>query len=139
MTFLIARLATLRKHVEFLRSIRPQVHGPDALESNQALQNEVLFSLLVISQSVIDIAGELAGRRAIPFNDYRGAVRALKQVPGMPGDLVDRLDRLPGFRNVVIHEYIELDWGRVIEALDNMDTIEAFARIDAHLEEESDA
>lgn len=34
------------------------------------------------------------------------------------------LERLPGFRDVLIHEYVELDLDRVIEAMDRLDPIE---------------
>ena len=33
-------------------------------------------------------------------------------------DVVAELERIPGFRNVVIHEYVALDLDRVVDALD---------------------
>ena len=54
------------------------------LETDLSLHNDVLFSLLVVCQSVIDIAGEVAGRKGIRFQDYTGAIRALRQVEGIP-------------------------------------------------------
>jgi uncharacterized protein YutE (UPF0331/DUF86 family) len=41
---------------------------------------------------------------------------------------------LPGFRNVLVHEYVALDYGRVLEALGQLDDIETFARTVAKLE-----
>jgi uncharacterized protein YutE (UPF0331/DUF86 family) len=96
----------------------------------------VLFSLLVVCQTVIDIAGELAGRRAIRFQDYTEAVRALRQIEGMPSAVVAELERLPGFGNVLIHEYVALDFDRVLEAFGTLDVIEQFAGIVARLEAE---
>jgi predicted nucleotidyltransferase len=40
-----------------------------------------------------------------------------------------KLERLPGFRNVLIHEYVTLDLDRVIEALDELEPIEGFFEI----------
>ncbi len=134
MTFLVERLAELRRHLSHLREIRPGVRDARALQSNLTLHNDVLFSLLVVCQTVIDIAGELAGRRGIRFQDYSGAVRALQTIDEIPRDLVDQLRGLPGFRNVLIHKYVELDYERVLEALDGLDQIEEFARIVARLE-----
>lgn len=94
----------------------------------------MLFSLLVVSQAVIDIAGEPASRRGIRFQDYTEAVRALRQVDGIPPDLVEALLPLPGFRNIVIHQYVQLDYGRVMEALDALEPLERFARAVAELE-----
>jgi uncharacterized protein YutE (UPF0331/DUF86 family) len=42
---------------------------------------------------------------------------------------VRKLERLPGFRNVVIHEYVALDLDRVVEALDELSPVEAFLEV----------
>jgi uncharacterized protein YutE (UPF0331/DUF86 family) len=49
--------------------------------------------------------------------------------------LVERLAELrrhlelPGFRNVVIHEYVALDLRRVVEALDRLEPVERFIEV----------
>ena len=137
MTFLVERLADLKRHLDHLRQIRPRVTGAAQLEADLSLHNDVMFSLLVVSQAVIDVAGELAARAGIPFQDYTEAIRALRQVPGFPVELVDSLEQLPGFRNVVIHEYVSLDYSRVVAALDRLEPLEQFTRAVAGLEGES--
>lgn len=137
MTFLVERLADLRRHVDHLRALRPRVRERADLERDLSLHNDVLFSLLMVCQAVIHIAGELAGRRGIRFQDYTEAVRALHHFDQIPSDLVERLARLPGFRNVLIHEYVGLDFQRVIEALDRLDDLDEFSRIAAGLEQAS--
>jgi uncharacterized protein YutE (UPF0331/DUF86 family) len=134
-SFLVERLADLKQHVDHLRGLRPRVTSPAQLERDLSLHNDVLFSLLVACQAVIDIAGELAARRAIRFQDYTEAIRALHQLGGFPPELVEKLVRLPGFRNVVIHEYVSLDYSRVLEALEDLDTLERFQKIVAEMEE----
>jgi len=126
MTFLVERLAELRRHLDHLRTLRPRVHGPEALEQDLSLHNDVLFSLLTVCQLVIDIAGELSARRGDRFEDYTEAIRNLARDPRFPPGLVRALERLPGFRNVLIHEYVALDMARVMEALDNLGPIEDF-------------
>jgi uncharacterized protein YutE (UPF0331/DUF86 family) len=86
----------------------------------------VLFSLLTVCQLVIDIAGELSARRGDRFEDYTGAVRNLSRDPRFAAEVVRELERLPGFRNVLIREYVALDLDRVIEALDRLDPVERF-------------
>ena len=134
MTFLVERLAELTRHLRHLRDIRPRVASATQMETDLSLHNDVLFSLLVVTQTVIDIAGELAARQGVRFQDYTEAIRALRQVPGFPPDLVEPLVRLPGFRNVVIHEYADVDFSRVLNALDDLEPIERFARAVAVLE-----
>jgi uncharacterized protein YutE (UPF0331/DUF86 family) len=129
MTWLVERLAEMRRHLDHLRELRPGVSGPGDLERDLSLHNDVLYSLLTVCQLVIDIAGELAASRGDRFEDYRGAVRCLSRDDRFPDELVRELEVLPGFRNVLIHEYVALDMARVIEALDNLEPLERFASI----------
>jgi uncharacterized protein YutE (UPF0331/DUF86 family) len=126
MTFLVERLAELRKHVDHLHEVRPRVTGREALERDLSLHNDVLFSLLMISQLVVDIAGELSARRGLRFETYTEAIRNLAKDQRFPADTVDALERLPGFRNVLVHEYVSLDMDRVIEALENLEPVQTF-------------
>ena len=129
MSYLIERLVELRRHLDHLRELRPRVTGRESLERDLSLHNDVLFSLLTVCQLVIDIAGELSARRGDRFEDYTQAVRNLGRDPRFAGDLVRRLERLPGFRNVVIHAYVTLDLDRVVEALDDLAPIEEFLQV----------
>ena len=129
MTYLIERLAELRRHLDHLKEIRPKVTGRSALEQDLSLKNDVLFSLLTVCQLVIDIAGELSASRGERFGDYTEAIRNLASDNRYPEALVRKLERLPGFRNVLVHEYVALDLDRVIEAIDDVAPIEAFLEI----------
>ena len=134
MTFLVERLAELRRHVDHITEIGPRVTGRAALETDLSLRNDVLFSLLMIAKLAIDIAGELAARRGDRFEDYREAVRSLARDPRFPPALVSQLEPLPGFRNVVVLEYVSLDLDRVIAAVHRLKPIEQFIEIVSGLE-----
>ena len=132
MTYLVERLAELRRHLDHLIALR--VATPDALTRDLSLHNDVLFSLLTVCQLVIDVAGELSARRGERFEDYTEAVRNLAHDDRFPAELVRRLERLPGFRNVLVHEYVALDMERVVEALDDLATVERFCEIVRRIE-----
>jgi len=136
-TFLVERLAESHRHLDHLRALRPRVLWIESLERDLSLRNDVLFSLLTVSQRVIDIAGELAARRGDRFEDYTQAVRTLVSDARFPEHLVRRLERLPGFRNVIVHEYVALDLERVVRALDELDDVRDFLRIVAGMERDS--
>ena len=138
MTFLAERLAELRKHLDHLRAVRPRVEGPDSLEQDLSLHNDVLFSLLTVAQLVIDISGELGARQGLRFEDYTQAVRNLASLESFPPDLVERLARLPGFRNVLLHDYVELDYAIATAALNDLEPVEQFVRIVASMERDAD-
>jgi uncharacterized protein YutE (UPF0331/DUF86 family) len=89
-----------------------------------------------VCQVVTDVAGELAARRGDRFEDYTQAVRHLARDPRFPTDVVRELERLPGFRNVLVHDYVALDLERAVEALARLDAVERFLEIAAAIEGE---
>ena len=95
----------------------------------------MLFSLLTVCQLIIDIAGELSARRGQRFEDYTEAIRNLAADERFPGSLVRDLERLPGFRNVLIHEYVALDMRRVVDALESLGPVEQFLEIVRRIED----
>jgi uncharacterized protein YutE (UPF0331/DUF86 family) len=129
MTYLVERLADLRRHLDHLHELQQRVPNRQALERDLSLHNDVLFSLLMVAQLVIDVAGELSARRGDRFEDYTEAIRNLGRDPSFPRELVAELERVPGFRNVVIHEYVALDLDRVVDALNRLGPIEGFMEI----------
>ena len=133
MTYLVERLADLRRHLDHLREIRPRVIGPESLERDLTLHNDVLCSLFTVCQLVIDVASELSSRRGDRFEDYTEAVRNLGKDPRFPIELVRQLERLPGFRNVLVHDYVGLDMAKVVEALDGLEPIDEFHAIVSEL------
>lgn len=134
MSPLAERLADVRQQLRHVAELREKIEDADALRSDLGLRNDLLFSLLVICQGVIDVAAELASRQGIRFQDYTEAVRALAQFEEIPSELVDRLSDLPGFRNVLVHDYVEIDYDRVVEAVHQLEPVEEFVRIAAGLE-----
>lgn len=134
MTFVTDRLGHLRRQLDHLHRIRPRVGSAADLEADVGLHNEVMFALFVICQQIIDIAAELSARRGQAVDSYRKAVQNLAHDPSFPPDLVAELERLPGFRNVLVHEYLELDLARAVEALDRLEPVERFVQIVRDLE-----
>lgn len=133
MSPVVERLAELHRHLDHLRALRPRV-SREALARDLSLHNDVLFSLFTLCQLVIDIAGELAARRGDRFEDYTDAVRQLERDLRFPAGVVRELERLPGFRNILIHEYVALDLDRAVAALDRLDPIEQFLAIVTEIE-----
>lgn len=134
---LVERLAELRLHLDHLRELRPRIGGVSDLRTDLSLRNDALHSLLIVCQAVIDAAGELSAREGLRFQDYTEGVRNLERL-GFKAGVVRELERLPGFRNVLVHEYVDLDLDRVMEALDGLAPVEAFADALAERLAESD-
>ena len=125
MTFLVERLSELRKHLDHLEELRPRITAT-ALRRDLSLHNDVLFSLLTVCQLVIDIASELSARHGLAFDDYTEAVRNLGRLDLIDEETLSELDGMPGFRNVLVHEYVSLDLERVVEATERLQPVHAF-------------
>jgi uncharacterized protein YutE (UPF0331/DUF86 family) len=134
MTFLVERLAELRRHLDHLAAVNARPVDRSALERDMSLRNDVLFSLLMVAQLVIDIAGELSTRQGIRFEDYTEAVKNLGHDHRFTHEIVDALALLPGFRNVVIHDYVVLDLDRVVDALQHLDPVRQFLSVVVEIE-----
>jgi uncharacterized protein YutE (UPF0331/DUF86 family) len=128
MSFLSERLSELRRYLEHLRRLQGRGISVDDLKRDLSLRNDVMHSLLMVAQMVIDIAAELSTSAGLPFSDYRGAVENLRALD-FPMELVDQLARLPGFHNVVIHGYLRLDEARVLRALAELEPVERFVAL----------
>jgi len=92
MSHLVERLAELLRYLDHLDALRGRVKSSEDLARDFSLRNDVLHSLLVICQVVIDIAGELSARRKDRFEDYTEAIRNLARDERFPADLVRRLE-----------------------------------------------
>ena len=75
----------------------------------------------------MDLAGERSARRGPPFEDYRPAVRNLGAMSLVDPTTRAALERLPGFRNGLVHEYVALDLERAVEAMDQLGPVEELA------------
>jgi len=122
--FLQHRLEDLRKHLDHLYSLQPRVAGAQDLEADLSLHNDVRFALLTVAQLVIDISAEISVRRRLPFSDYSEAIRNLKALADVDGELVDALSPLPGFRNALLHPHVALDTEQVVEHLHRLKPVE---------------
>ncbi|MEZ5660902.1 MAG: DUF86 domain-containing protein [Burkholderiaceae bacterium] len=110
-----ARLRELSRRLERLASKRPATLS--ALQADEDLQDIVTRNLELAIQSAINIAmhlcaayGEVPAGGAEAFAkvaEHKVITRALAQ----------RLRRAVGFRNVLAHEYVEIDWAIVMNAL----------------------
>jgi len=45
----------------------------------------------------------------------------------LPADFAERLASIAGFRNILIHEYLTVDWGEVYKNLQRLDDLYQFA------------
>jgi uncharacterized protein YutE (UPF0331/DUF86 family) len=134
---MIDRLAELVRHLQHLHDIRPRVKRAEDLDQDLTLHNDVLYSLQTVCQAVIDIASELSARHRLRFDDYTQVVRNLTAFPEFSPSMIRELEKLPAFRNVLVHEYVALDFNKVVEALNRLEPLEEFVKIVSRMSADS--
>ena len=125
-----AAVQNLRKHrgktVESLRTDR------DTLWS-------VERGLQLCAQNVLDIATHLAAAAGHDAPDYAAALDELGRMGVLPAEFLSRFRGIAGFRNVLVHAYLEVDPARVHELLnERLDDFVQFSQyVETHLARQS--
>lgn len=100
-----------------------------AYRTDRDLQAIVERRFQTAIQSCLDIAGHIvaeAGYREP--TDYGDLFRVLGEEDVLSSSVADRMVEMAGFRNVLTHEYAEIDHERVHEHLQDLDHFRAFAK-----------
>jgi uncharacterized protein YutE (UPF0331/DUF86 family) len=91
------------------------------------LRDIVERNLEVAAQACIDICHRLiALDNARKPVDYYEAFLIMGEMGVLPGDFAQRLASLAGFRNILVYEYLRLDWDLVYQNLQRLDDLRRF-------------
>ena len=128
-------LAALREALAHLR--RHAGSTPEMRRADMDLRWTVEHGLQLCAQNAIDIATHLVTAAGFDAPDYASALDRLTRMSVLPGAFGARFRRIAGFRNVLVHDYIEVDLAVVSRVLgENLDDFEEFARlVERHLDE----
>lgn len=95
----------------------------------------VLHGLQIASQALLDLASHLAAAAGRDVPDYASAIQAMGDLGIFSPEVCRRCRPIAGFRNVLVHEYLDVDLEVVASVLANglVDMRAAAAAIRAHL------
>ena len=126
-------LAALRESLEVLAA-----HSGVSLEELHT-DTELLWvverGLQLCAQNALDIATHIAAGRGRDVPDYASAIDELGRLGVLDQDFVREFRNVAGFRNVLVHGYLDVDLD-VLHALlhDRLGDFESFAgRVEAYL------
>ena len=112
----LARLAPLKNRP--LTDFRADPYLRDIVERN----------LEVAAQCCLDVCHRIiAIEGALKPRDYRDAILRVGELGVVPVEFAEKLAPLAGFRNILIHEYLEVDWDEVYSNLADIDDLARFA------------
>lgn len=105
------------------------------LAADRELRWVVERGLQLCAQNALDIATHLAAAAGYDVPDYASAIDRLGELEVLPRELAARFRAIAGFRNVLVHGYLDVDLEIVAEALHSRldDFVEFARRIEARL------
>ena len=101
----------------------------------------VEHGLQLCARNAIDIATHLTTTAGLDAPDYASAIDRLTGMKVLPAEFGAGFRQVAGLRNVLVHDYIDVDLEVVARVLDeNLDDFEEFARrVERHLDESAAA
>lgn len=83
----------------------------------------------IAAECCIDIASKIISLEGYPKPvDAHGTFITLGENGVLPEKLARKIAPLAGFRNILVHEYLKIDWNEVKENLANLGDLEEFVR-----------
>ena len=110
-----ARLRELSRRLRRVAAKKPV--SIKALATDEDMQDILTRNLELAIQSCIDIAFHLCGAHGKVPTTAADAFAQLAQLELIERGLAQRLQRAVGFRNVLVHEYTEVDWKIVMRVI----------------------
>jgi uncharacterized protein YutE (UPF0331/DUF86 family) len=114
---------------ERLARLRPlQAKSRDDFARDVYLRDIVERNLEVAAQCCIDLSHRIiAIEQAAKPRDYHEAILRMGELGVTPVSFARQLAPIAGFRNILIHEYLSVDWDEVFDHLQHLDDLERFA------------
>lgn len=89
------------------------------LESDDGTDWIVLHGLQLAIQAVLDMSSYILATsgKSVP-DQYRPGILTLATLRILPADFAERIAAMAGFRNILVHEYLDVDMALVKQVLD---------------------
>jgi uncharacterized protein YutE (UPF0331/DUF86 family) len=99
-----------------------------ACDADPYLRDIVERNLEVAAQRCLDICHRIISiEKALKPGDYREAFLRMSELGVLPPKFARKLAPIAGFRNILVHEYLGLDWNEVYSNLQKIDDLVKFA------------
>jgi uncharacterized protein YutE (UPF0331/DUF86 family) len=127
------RCQEIEQSLQRLERIR-EAGRQDFLQSADA-KDIACYRLLLAIEAALALCYHVSARRLrIVPEDYAGCFGALQEAGIIPADLSERLQRMGRFRNLLVHVYWTVDYGRVFDVIEhNLNDLRLFSQAMAAL------
>jgi len=126
-------LKKLDEYLDLLQGYGESVDRSD-LHEDATIRGSIERHLQLAAEAMIDIGNHVVAARGLtPPEDYRGTFAALDKAGVISSDFAKRLRGWAGFRNVLVHDYLDVDldvvWRTLREELGDIEEfIDVFSR-----------
>ena len=125
-TVLQSRLNRLDRCVRRLEQIKAT--GKEAFLSSEDLQDVAERNLEIAIQCCLDIGSHIIASLGLRSPEsYVGVLRELGHGGAFPADFARRIEGMAGMRNILVHDYLEVDPERIYEVLERVGDFKLFA------------
>jgi uncharacterized protein YutE (UPF0331/DUF86 family) len=119
-------LSRISDDLRELTAYRAQGH---ALLNDRTALAATKYYLITAIEGCVRVAQHLIAAEGWPVPESNAdAVRQLGAQQVLPADLATAVARSVGFRNLLVHEYADIDDGRVLDHLRRLDDLDRFVR-----------
>ena len=120
-------LIALRRALTALR--RHAGASAQQLRADSDLRWIIERGLQLCAQNALDIAGHVASAAGLDPTTYGSAIDCLVEANVLPAPFGERFRAIAGFRNVLVHGYLDVDLDLIARLLgESLDDFEEFAR-----------
>jgi uncharacterized protein YutE (UPF0331/DUF86 family) len=99
----------------------------DEIIQDPYMQDIIERNLEVAAQAVIDIANRIISIEVLEKpRDYYEAIIRLGEAEIVPLDFAQKLAPIAGFRNILVHDYMDINWDEVYNNLQQLDDLSQF-------------
>ena len=121
------RLAALRGYLEKLRAFRPT--SEQEFRRSPALHHLAERYLHLAVECVLDLGNHYIAEQGLPAPETNpDTFTRLERAGAIPPELAGRLRAWAGFRNILVHQYLDIDHGIAWHAIQKeLGDLEAFA------------
>ena len=123
-------LRLLRSISDDLAVLRAEASADPGRRADPLWLRGVKYTFVTAIEAGVDVAQHVCASKGWgPPRDNGDAIRLLGAHGVLSADLADRLRRAVGFRNVLVHDYVEVDDGIVLERLANLADLDDFVAV----------
>jgi len=133
---LLEKFENIESNLKILKEIKA-TYSFDDISENKRYEWEIRYGLLETIQLVIDISCKVSSYYNLGSpKSYKECVELLKKFKYLSTDTASKVIAMIGLRNLLVHEYAQIDSLKLYNFLENLDDFVSFVHeIDKNIKE----